>query len=95
LKNPFLADVDFSGMSMSLRPIFKFSNYRNFSLFDRLKYRSKFKFRELLEEKKEGFFLKTQINNDIMNNDNDDNDDNDDENLSSILNFDDNIYYNR
>ena len=88
LKNPFFTDVDYGGISLSLRPIFKFSNYRNFSLFDRLKYRSKFKFRELLEDKRESFLLKAQINNDIMNND-------DDQNLSKFLTFDEHIYYNR
>jgi hypothetical protein len=55
---------------MSLRSIFKFNNYRNFSLFDRLKYRSQFKFREFIKQQEEGFFLKAQINNDLMNNEN-------------------------
>ena len=55
---------------MSLRSIFKFNNYRNFSLFDRLKYRSQFKFREFIQQKDEGHFLKAQINNDLMNNNN-------------------------
>lgn len=33
-----MIDTDFSGASTSLRSIFKFNNYRNFSLFDRLQY---------------------------------------------------------
>ena len=55
---------------MALRSIFKFNNYRNFSLFDRLKYRSQFKFKEFIKQQEEGFFLKAQINNDLMNNEN-------------------------
>jgi len=55
---------------MSLRPIFRFDNYRNFSLYDRLKFRSQFKFREFIKQRAEGFFLKTQINNDLRNNEN-------------------------
>jgi hypothetical protein len=65
LKNPFLADVDYSGALTSLRPIFKFNNYRNFSLFDRLKLRSKFKFKEFVKQRFEGHYVKAQINSDI------------------------------
>lgn len=52
-----------------MRSIFKFNNYRNFSLFDRLKFRSKFKFRDFIKQQEEGFFLKAQVNNDLMIND--------------------------
>jgi hypothetical protein len=68
LKNPFLADVDYSGALMSFRPILKFNNYRNFALFDRLKLRSKFKFKEFVKQRYEGHYLKAQINNDLFNN---------------------------
>jgi len=66
LKNPFMVDSDFSGENISLRSIFKFNNYRNFSLFDRLQYISKFKYREFLEHKFESKFLKAQVNNDMQ-----------------------------
>jgi len=87
LKNPFLNDVDLSGANMSLRSIFKFNNYRNFSLFDRLKYRSQFKFREFIKQQEEGFFLKAQINNDLMNNENN-------KDYSFFLGLDENIWFN-
>jgi hypothetical protein len=85
-----MVDSDFSGENISLRSIFKFNIYRNFSLLDRLKYRTSFRFNEYRNQRRESDFLKTQINNDLLENDDGDGS----PNFSLILKLSSKVYYN-